>query len=159
MRSVYFSFHYDDIWKVNQIRHSGLVVGSQSAGFQDSSLWEKAKTKNRRALEDLIEDGLNGTSVTAVLIGQETADRDWVKHEIKRSVERGNALLGIHIHCVPERNGRITRRGKIPYLLKKHSAPIHDWTNVRDFGTRVEEAWQSQKNPGVLDQIAKFLFG
>ncbi len=158
MRSVYFSFHYKDVWKVNQIRHSGVIVGPKSAGFADRSLWEQAKATSRRALRDLIEEGLVGTSVTAVLIGRQTANREWVRYEINRSIERGNALLGVHIHRVRDRNGTTTRRGEVPYLLKKHRAPIHDWTNVREFGEWVEEAYRGQKQePTLLDHLGSAL--
>ena len=55
MRHVYFAFDYEnDIWRVNQVRNSGLLFGSKSVGFADRSLWEKAKTKRRQALERLI---------------------------------------------------------------------------------------------------------
>jgi hypothetical protein len=35
----------------------------------------------------LIDNALKGTSVTAVLIGAQTASRRWVKYEIDKSVE------------------------------------------------------------------------
>ena len=47
-RRVFFSFHYDrDIWRVNQIRNIGEIVGTSAAGFHDASLWEEAKTKEK----------------------------------------------------------------------------------------------------------------
>ena len=41
---------------------------------------------------------MNGTSVTVVLIGAETADRPWVRYEIAESWNRNNGLVGIRIH-------------------------------------------------------------
>ena len=36
-RRVFFSFHYDrDIWRVNQIRNIGEIVGVAAAGFHDA---------------------------------------------------------------------------------------------------------------------------
>lgn len=154
MRSVYFSFHYADVWKANVVRNSGVVIGVRSAGFADGSLWEEAKLKSKKALERIIEDGLSGSSVTAVLIGRETADRDWVKYEVKRSIARGNALLGVYIDRIPDRNGKTARRGAVPYLLKKHGAPIHSWTTARAFGEQVEDAWQRKNNPSVWHTIS-----
>ena len=159
MRNVYFSFHYLDIWKVNQIRNSGVVGGAKSAGFADRSLWEEAKQKNSRALEKLIADGLEGTSVTVVLIGSQTASRPWVKYEILQSIKRRNALLGVHLNKVPDRNGRKTRQGRVPSLLKQHDVPIHEWSNdAKAFGEWVERSWRKQnEKPGLLDWIAKAL--
>lgn len=158
MRQVYFSFHYEDVWKANQIRNSHVVPGPKSAGFADRSIWEDAKAKNRRALKRLIADGLDGTSVTVVLIGRETASRPWVKYEIKKSIERGNALLGVHINKLAGRDGGTTRRGAVPYLLKKHRAPVYDWTNVKDFSEWVEATWRAKNEaPGFLASIVKAL--
>lgn len=158
MRHVYFSFHFADVWKVNQIRNSGVVGGARSAGFADRSLWEEAKAKNRRTLEKLIAEGLDGTSVTAVLIGRETATRPWVRYEIEQSVERGNALLGVHLHAVRGTDGKPTRRGRVPQLLKRHGARVHDWTNAEEFGEWVEAAWQARnEQPGALARFATWL--
>lgn len=157
MRHVYFSFHYADVWKANVVRNSG--VAARSAGFADRSLWEEAKTKSKTRLERLIQEGLNGTSVTVVLIGRETARRAWVKYEIQESIKRGNALMGLHLHSIPDQSKQTTRRGAVPSLLKRHEVPIHDWAGVRDFAQRVEDVWQSQKNPDVFDQFGRWLGG
>lgn len=155
MRNVYFSFHYADVWKANVVRNGGVVA--RSAGFADRSLWEEAKAKSKARLESLIQEGLNGTSVTVVLIGRETAKRHWVKYEIEQSLKRGNALMGLHLHSIPDQSKRTTRRGAVPSLLKRHDVPIHDWTGVRDFAEQVEDAWQTQKNPDVLDKFGRWV--
>lgn len=157
MRNVYFSFHYADVWKANVVRNSGVVA--RSAGFTDRSLWEEAKAKSKMRLERLIQEGLNGTSVTVVLIGRETSKRPWVKYEIEQSLERGNALMGLHLHSIPDQARRTARRGAVPSLLKRREAPIHDWTGVGDFAQQVEDAWQSQKNPDVFDQLGRWVRG
>lgn len=157
MRHVYFSFHYADVWKVNQIRNSGVVGGARSAGFADRSLWEEAKAKNRRELEKMIADGLTGTSVTAVLIGRETATRPWVRYEIEQSFERGNALLGVHLHTVKGTDRRTAKPGSVPPLLKQHGANVYSWTNAKDFGEWVEAAWRVRNaEPSALSKITQF---
>jgi hypothetical protein len=158
VRQVYFSFHYEDVWRVNQIRNSGLVFGDKSVGFSDKSLWEEAKAKNSRALKKLIQDGLTGTSVTAVLIGPHTAARRWVTYEIEQSIERGNALLGAHIHKLRDRNNRVASKGRVPTLLRQQGASIYTWTNAKDFGEWAEAAWREQnEEPDIFDKLSKFL--
>lgn len=45
-KRTFFSFHYQrDIWRVNVVRNSGVVIGSSAAGFHDASLWEEAEKK------------------------------------------------------------------------------------------------------------------
>lgn len=159
VRNVYFSFHYSDIWKVNQIRHRGVVIGPKTAGFSDKSLKEEAKSKHEAALKRLIAEGLDGTSVTVVLIGRETADRRWVKYEIQQSLKRGNALLGIHLSRVKDQEGRLARRGRVPHALKAQGAPVYDWTDVEDFAGWVEDAWREKnEEPDLLTKIGRALF-
>ncbi|WP_140876461.1 TIR domain-containing protein [Myxococcus xanthus] len=158
MRQVYFSFHYEDVWRVNQIRNSGLLFGDKSVGFSDSSIWEEAKAKNSNVLRKLIRAGLTGTSVTAVLIGSKTSSRRWVTYEIEKSIERGNALIGVYIHKLRNQDGRCARQGPIPALLRKSGASIYTWTNAKDFGEWVEAAWQEKnKKTALFDNLAKFL--
>ncbi len=48
-RRVFFSFDYNYVWKVNQIRNMPTVMGTAAAGFQDASIWEEAK-KNEASI-------------------------------------------------------------------------------------------------------------
>jgi hypothetical protein len=106
-RKVFFSFHYQrDLWRVNVVRNSGVIDGVSAAGFYDASLWEDAKRRGDDAVKRLINDGLKGTSVTAVLIGAETAKREYVSYEIERSIALGNGLLGIRINDIKDKDGR-----------------------------------------------------
>jgi hypothetical protein len=113
-RYVFFSFAYDDVrnFKVNVVRNSWLMNNAENT-FVDGSIWEKSKTKGENFLKKLIEDGLKNTSVTAVLIGEDTANRRWVNYEIVKSFERGNGILGIHINRIKGRTG-LTARGQNP---------------------------------------------
>lgn len=100
-RSVFFSFHYArDVRRIQQVRNSWVVRERGSTQpFYDGADFEEAK---RRAggIENWIEQQLKGCSVTAVLFGAETYNRDWVKHEIKRSHELKMGILAIDIHNV-----------------------------------------------------------
>ena len=105
-RRVFFSFHYDrDIRRVVQVRNSWIVrAHGETQPFLDKADWESIKRRGDAAIEKWIEDQLHGTSVTAVLIGAETADRRWVRHEIRRSYELGKGIVGVYIHHVKDPN-------------------------------------------------------
>jgi hypothetical protein len=139
-RRVFFSFHYDnDVWRASIVRNSHVVEGAAAAGFQDASLWEEAKKKGDEALKRLINTGLENTTVTAVLIGAETASRKWVDYEIQRSIERGNGLLGIYIDGLMDKDGKTSARGAVPTRLSNAGAPVYVWDRDK-FGTWVEAA-------------------
>lgn len=139
-RRVFFSFHYEkDVWRASNVRNSHVVDGTAAAGFQDGSLWEEAKKKGDKAIQKLIDDGLAGTSVTCVLIGAETASRTWVDYEIKKSIERGNGLLGVYIDQIKDKDGKTSMRGAVPKRLQEAGAPVYAWDRDK-FGSWVEAA-------------------
>ncbi|MHB8290596.1 MAG: TIR domain-containing protein [Acidimicrobiales bacterium] len=90
-------------------------------------------------MERLVDAGLKGTSVTAVLVGAETASRPWVNYEIEQSIKRGNGLLGICIHDIKDQNRKTSRRGKIPAALSDGGYRVYDWSRS-SFGRWVEFA-------------------
>ncbi len=139
-RRVFFSFHYEnDVWRASIIRNSHVIEGTAAAGFQDGSLWEEAKKEGQEALKRLINKGLEGTTVTAVLIGAETASRPWVDYEIEQSINRGNGLLGIYVDQIKDRTGQTSRRGVVPTRLTKANAPVYVWEREK-LGEWVEAA-------------------
>ena len=98
---VFFSFHYErDAWRAAQVRNCNMLPSDDQIGFIDAAEWESIKEKGDAAIERWIDEQSDGTSATAVLIGTETADREWVQHEILKSWNRGNALIGIRIHNI-----------------------------------------------------------
>lgn len=139
-RRCFFSFHYqNDIWRVNIVRNSHIVEGTAAAGFQDASLWEEAKKKGDAVVKKMIDEALQGTTVTVVLIGAETANRRYVRYEIEQSIARGNGLLGIHIHNIPDNKGNTLARGTVPAALREAGAAVYDWDRDK-FGGWVEAA-------------------
>ena len=141
-RKVFFSFHYQrDLWRVNVVRNSTVVEGAAAAGFHDASLWEEAKKKGDAAIKALIDSGLNGTSVTVVLIGAETSTRKYVTYEIEKSIERGNGLLGIRINNIKDKDGRIDSLGVTPSALAAAGAPIYTYEYGK-VGGWVEDAYK-----------------
>src|SRR3954454_15604324 len=97
-RRVFFSFHYErDVWRASIVRNSWLTKEREAAGFWDAGIWEDAKKKGDAAIKTMIDNSLKNTSVTAVLIGKETASRPYVKYEIEQSIGRGNGILGVRI--------------------------------------------------------------
>lgn len=107
-RKVFFSFHYDDVTRVNVVRNSDQITRryTKAARFHDKSLWEEVKKQGPLAIKRMINGGLDGSSVTCVLIGSETWLRPWVRYEIVKSLARGNGILGVRIHDVGFKPGQ-----------------------------------------------------
>lgn len=50
-----------------------------------------------------------------MLIGAKTAERKWVRYEIKRAWELKKAVLGIHIHKIQDYSSNQTTKGENPF--------------------------------------------
>jgi len=129
-RQVFFTFHYQrDIMRVNVVRNHWLAkADATDAGYFDHSLWEESKRKGDAVLERMIDEGLKGTSVTVILIGQETAGRTWVDYEIMQSHNGGKGIIGVYINKIKLPDGTVDARGR---------NPLDDWT-IRQYGRPVK---------------------
>lgn len=153
-RRVFFSFHHQgDIRRIGQIRNSWVTKPNQEdAGFVDAVQWESIKRQGDDAVKRWIAAQLNGTSVTVVLIGSQTADRPWVIHEIVESHNKGNGLLGIYIHNCRDLDGRTCYPGVNPFDRVHFTQsgkplstvyPVYDWVTDNGYanmGKWIEEA-------------------
>jgi hypothetical protein len=125
-RRVFFSFDFSrDLWRVNVVRNTGAIDGISAGGFGSGSLQEDAKSGD--AIKRLIDEALQTTSVTVVLIGAETANRPYVSYEIEKAIERGNPIVGIRIHNIKDENGNIDPPGAVPAALNKIGAPVYNY--------------------------------
>lgn len=159
-RKVFYSFHFKrDAWRAGQVRNSNLLADEDEYGVIDGSEWEKIEKEGDEAIKRWINDQLNYTSVTVVLIGAETAERDWVNYEIRQSWARGNGLLGVRIHNVKDQNSRADIPGFNPLdnIKLANRTPLsaicktYDWVtdNGRDnLGKWVEEAFEDKEKRG-----------
>lgn len=129
MRKVFFSFHYADIMNANIVRNSGQFKPTADTGFYDASLWEEAKTQGDDSVQGLIDKGLNNTSVTCFLIGEQTHNRKWCKYELKKSLDDGKGILGVLLPNQSEHG---------PKWISKHGK-VYKWDHDR-FAGWIEEA-------------------
>lgn len=112
-RQVFYSFHFkNDAWRAGQVRNIGAVEGNKPVSENE---WEEVKKKGKNNIEKWINEQLKYKNCTIVLIGSETANREWVKYEIKRSWETGKAMFGIYINKLKDVNGYTDTKGKNPF--------------------------------------------
>lgn len=154
---VFFSFHYKrDAWRAGQVRNSNVVEKDDRFGFVDGVDWETIERQGDDAIKRWIRDQLKQTSVTVVLIGAQTSERDWVDFEIRESWERGNALLGIRIHNIKDQESKTDVAGANPFdnVHLANGKPlssvvkVHDWAledGRANFGVWVEQAFKDRE--------------
>lgn len=152
-KRTFFSFHYGrDAWRAAQVRNSGVTKPRNSRGFIDKAQWEEVKRKGKPAVKKWIDEQLKGTSVTVVLIGKETCDREYVRYEIKESYKKGNTIIGVRINNLKNQDGDTDPPGKNPFedctvnyhgkekcILDVYDIPVYDW--VEDDGYNNLNYW------------------
>jgi hypothetical protein len=112
-RKTFFSFHYqNDVVRANHVRKSNVTKDDiEAAGFVDAPDFEVVEKQGGGAIKKWIVGQLSGTSVTVVLIGSQTSNREYVKYELQQSYAKGNGLLGIYIHQCKDFSGKTDTKG------------------------------------------------
>ena len=112
-RRVFFSFHYKlDFWRTWQVRNIGFLEGNSPVSMNN---WETVRKKGDKAIRAWIDNQLSGRSCTIVLIGKETAEREWITYEIEKSWYDGKGVLGIYIHNLEGTDGKQSKKGRTPF--------------------------------------------
>ena len=117
-RRIFISYQHEDQMKAkgfNLLRWNKNVPTE----FVGRHLLDPVNSSNTPYISRKIREQLKGTSVTVVLIGDNTWNSDWVENEIRWSLEKDppNGIVGIYL-----KDGV-----KIPESLKDCGAEIVDW--------------------------------
>ncbi len=164
-RKIFFSFHYErDAWRAGQVRNCNVVASEDQYGFIDAADWESIKKKGDAAIKAWIDDQLKNTSITTVLIGAETATREWVQHEILKSWNRGNGIVGIRIHNIKDQDKNTDIAGRNPFedfkvpdgTLLSSICKTYDWVaddGRKNIGTWADEAANIRAKYATDDKI------
>ncbi|MDR2034892.1 MAG: TIR domain-containing protein [Helicobacteraceae bacterium] len=142
-RQVFYSFHYQpDSWRASQVRNMGVIDGNRPATDND---WETVTRNGDDAIKRWIADQMNGRSCTVVLIGNGTAGRKWIKHEIEKTWSDGKGLVGIYIHNLKNSAGQQSYQGNNPFsdyningvnmanIVKTYNPPYSDSQRVYNY--------------------------
>jgi len=132
-RRVFFSFHYHpDCWRASQVRNIGVIDGNVPATDND---WEKVTRCGDGAIKTWIASQLAGRSCTVVLVGENTAGRKWINHEIAESWNACMGLVGVRIHGLKDRRGYTSSSGSNPFdhvTFTKSNKPLSSVVKLYD---------------------------
>jgi len=139
-RKVFTSFHYiPDNWRASQVRNMGKIEGNSIA---TSNKWEEVTNGGNSAIEKWIDDNMKGKSCVVVYVGENTAGRKWIKHEIEKAWNENRGIVGIHVHNLKDSAGNQASKGKNPFddfkvgdkklssIVKCYDPPYSISTNV-----------------------------
>lgn len=150
-RKVFYSFHYDaDNWRSSQVRNIGVVEGNQTLKDND---WESVRKGKAEAIENWIAGQMKNRTCCVVLIGEGTAGRHWINHEITKGWGRGLGLVGVHIHRLEGSDGKQSKKGANPFsgfnlkgtpltdIVKTYDPPFATGKQVYQHISENLEAW------------------
>ncbi len=149
-RQIFYSFHFaNDVFRVQQIRNIGALEDNKPVSVND---WEEVKKKGDAAIEKWIDDNMNYRSCVVVLIGEETANRKWVKHEIQKAWKDGKGLLGIYIHNLKDPKTGKCNKGTNPFDQFTFKDGTKLSAKVKCYNPDVNDAYKS-----IADNIESWI--
>jgi hypothetical protein len=117
-RRVFYSFHYKpDASRAAQVRNIGAIDGNKPASDND---WEKVKKGGAKAIEKWIAGQMKGKSCAVILVGESTANRKWINHEIIKAWDGKMGVVGIRIHGLKDLDGNTSKMGANPFDYITH---------------------------------------
>ncbi|GAA2453754.1 TIR domain-containing protein [Agromyces soli] len=112
-RSVFYSFHYSrDAWRVQQVINIGMLDGQPILNAQK---WEEVQRKGEAAIQAWIDQQMSYKKAVIVLVGAQTASRQWVQYEITKAWNAKKPILGVRIHGLADSTGRTDSAGANPF--------------------------------------------
>lgn len=158
-RRVFYSFHYKpDAMRASQVRQIGALEGNKPASDND---WETIVGGGDSAIRKWIAGQMNGRSCTVVLVGEKTANRKWINHEIVESWNAGLGVVGIRIHGLKNIDGHIASMGSNPFDYisfgnpKKKLSTVVKCYNPAGTNSKERYAWISQHLANAVEEAIK----
>ena len=140
-RHVFFSFKYTpDVWRANILRNRARIFGASSVGYWDDSLYEKSLATNHEYIKRKIREGLEGTSVTVIIVTNRTIESSYVEYEYQRSIAKGNKILQIDVSGM---NTPIGYAGFSGWLHYVNGGFTVKWYSKCPLGYWIEYAFQN----------------
>jgi hypothetical protein len=151
-RKIFYSFHFDnDVMRVQLVRNIGSIEGNTPVS---PNRWEEIKNSGDKEIKDWIEENMKGKSCVVVLVGEKTADRKWVKYEIKKAWEDGKGVLGIHIHNLKCARNGYSSKGKNPFEQFTFDDGTKLSSKVKCYDPKTNDTYNDIKNniEGWIDE-------
>ena len=112
-RKVFYSFHFrPDVTRVSQVRNIGALEDNKPASDND---WETVVSGKDEAIKKWISEQMKGRTCTVVLVGEHTANRKWINHEIVKAWDDKLGVVGIFIHGLKNIAGDTAAKGANPF--------------------------------------------
>ncbi len=90
-KKIFISYHYQNEYKTVK----DIIAELKKISAYEIVNIEDEKLKNKNEITAWIDNKLSNADLTILIIGEETASREYVRYEIEKSIRDKKALLGI----------------------------------------------------------------
>lgn len=161
-RKCFFSFHYKpDNFRASQVRNIRAIEGNQTVSDND---WEEVTKGADDAIKKWISSQMKGRTCAVVLIGNGTAGRKWINHEIVKAWDDGLGVVGIYIHGLKNSDGETTTKGSNPFDYINHGntgKKLSSIVKCYDPGgsdSKARYAWISEHLENAVEEAIKIRY-
>ena len=120
-RNVFISFAMEDIDEVNLLRAHAKNENSDIE-FNDYSVREPYNSERAEYIRQKITERIERASVTVVYLSSSTAQSDWVKWEVEKSLNLGKRVIAVHASDRPPTT--------LPTWVSGQRIPVVAWKNL-----------------------------
>lgn len=137
-RRVFISYEGSDRKKAKGFR---LLRWNKNVDveFHDRHLLDPVDSTNDQYIKRCINNELKGTSVTVVIVGENTKDSEWVDYEVQRSLDKGNGIVAVKLPGVDD--------NKVPEKIRENGGEVVEW-NPHEFDGAIERAAKQRSRVG-----------
>lgn len=121
--NVFISFAFEDVDEVNLLRAQAKNENSEIE-FNDWSVHEPFESARAEYIRQRIEERIQQSSTTVVYLSDSTADSEWVRWEVSKSLTLGKRVIAVHAHDIPPTN--------IPELILANNIEVIPWSKLAD---------------------------
>jgi len=120
-RNVFISFATEDMSEVNLLRATAKNDNSDLE-FNDHSVRVPYNSKRADYIKQKITERIERSSYCVVHLSKNTAQSQWVKWEVEKSISLGKTVIATHT-----KDGK---PAKMPGWVQKHGIKVVTWSNL-----------------------------
>lgn len=120
-RNVFISFATEDMNEVNLLRAQAKNDNSDIE-FNDHSVRAPYDSEAAKYIQEKITERINRSSMTVVYLSDATAQSDWVKWEVSKSIELGKTVIAVHAGA--------TYSGSRPDWIATNQIKVVPWSGL-----------------------------
>jgi hypothetical protein len=112
---VYFCYNVEQ----DQERAQSVFAQSDSRNIDQPSIWsneewQRWSSESPDAVQHHMQQALEATRVTCLLIGERTVDTPWIRPMLVKSHEMGHGIFAVYIHNIEDYSGNLAKKGPNP---------------------------------------------